>query len=170
MGYSNKGFGMTESEKIKEVEKSIFNTFTEITKTMGFSPIHGNIIAALFVYDKMLSLKDLARKTGYSTSMISISLDFLELLGIIKKVKKPTDRKLYIRLNGDLLFTLKNIFLMRISKSIGDSLNDLQRYKKILSRLKGKEKADVLKAVVSLEAQIKRLDTYLKILSDIEMP
>ena len=65
---------------------------------------------------------------------------------------------------------MKNIFLMRISKSIGDSLNDLQRYKKILSRLKGKEKADVLKVVVSLEAQIKRLDTYLKILPDIEMP
>jgi len=159
-----------DSNEIREIERKIFNTFGEVAKSVGFSPVHGNVIAALLVGGSSLSLQDLAKKTGYSTSMVSLSLDLLEILGIIKKVKKPTDRKLYIELNGDLLESLKRILLMKIRKNISDSLFEFEESRKRLEKLKGENKKDVLKAINTLEEQIKRLKKYVDLLSEIELP
>ncbi len=161
---------MPDSNEIREIERKIFNTFGEVAKSVGFSPVHGNVIAALLVGGSSLSLQDLAKKTGYSTSMVSLSLDLLEILGIIKKVKKPTDRKLYIELNGDLLESLKRILLMKIRKNISDSLFEFEESRKRLEKLKGENKKDVLKAINTLEEQIKRLKKYVDLLSEIELP
>lgn len=161
---------MPDSKEIQEIEKKIFNTFAEVAKSIGFSPIHGNIIASLLVGGSSLSLQDIAKKTGYSISMVSLSLDLLEILGIIRKVKKPTDRKLYIELEGDLLESLKKILLMRINKNISDSLLEFEHSKKRLEKLKGERKKEVLKAINTLEGQIKRLKMYVDLLSEVNLP
>jgi DNA-binding transcriptional regulator GbsR (MarR family) len=166
----NSGVEMPDSREILEIEKKIFNTFGEVAKSIGFSPIHGNIIAALLVGGSSLSLQDIAKKTGYSVSMISLSLDLLEILGIIRKLKKPTDRKLYIELGSDLLESLKRILLMRINKNISDSLLEFEQSKKMLENLKGENKKDVMKAIKTLEGQINRLKMYVDLLSDINLP
>ncbi|NIO22154.1 MAG: hypothetical protein GTN76_15860 [Candidatus Aenigmarchaeota archaeon] len=141
-----------------------------MAKSIGFSPIHGNIIAALLVGGSSLSLQDIAKRTGYSVSMISLSLDLLEILGIIRKVKKPTDRKLYIELVSDLLESLKSILLMRINKNISDSLLEYEQSRKKLGKLEGDNKKDVLKAINTLESQVKRLKRYVDLLSEIGLP
>jgi DNA-binding transcriptional regulator GbsR (MarR family) len=161
---------MPDSLEILEIERKIFNTFGEVAKSIGFSPIHGNIIASLMVSGGSLSLQDIAKKTGYSVSMVSLSLDLLEILGIIKKVKKPTDRKLYIELGSDLLESLKRILLMRINKNISDSLLEFRQSKKRLEKLQGRDKRDVLKAINTLESQINRLKRYVDLLSEIGLP
>lgn len=161
---------MPDYREINEIERKIFNTFGEVAKSIGFSPVHGNIIAALLVGGSSLSLQDLAKKTGYSLSMVSLSLDLLEILGIIKKVKKPTDRKLYIELGSDLLDSLKRILLMRIRKNISDSLSEFEQSKKRLEKLRGENKGDVLKAINTLERQITRLKRYVDVLSEIRLP
>ncbi len=159
-----------DSKEIQEIEKRIFNTFSELARSMGFSPIHGNIIGSLIVGGGSLSLQDMANKTGYSVSMVSLSMDLLEILGIVKKVKKPRDRKLYIELSGDLLESLKKIFLIRVKKGISDSLIEFEQGKERLRKLEGKNKKDVLKAIENLEKEIKRLDKYVSLLSEIKLP
>ena len=159
-----------DSKEIQEIEKKIFSTFSELARSMGFSPIHGNIIGSLIVGGGSLSLQDMAKKTGYSISMISLSMDMLEILGIVKKVKKPGDRKLYIELSGDLLESLKKIFLIRVKKGISDSLFGFEQGKERLKNLQGKNKKEVLKAIDTLEKEIKRLDKYVSLLSEIKLP
>lgn len=161
---------MTNSKEIREIEKRILNTFSELARSMGFSPIHGNIIGSLIIGGGSLSLQEMAKKTGYSISMISLSMDLLEILGIVKKVKKPRDRKLYIELDGDLLESLKKIFLMRVKKGISDSLLGFERGKERLENLHGKNKKDVLKAIETLEKETKRLEKYMGLLSEIKLP
>ena len=161
---------MTDFGKIHEMEKKIFNTFSELAKSMGFSPIHGTIIGSLIIGGRSMSLQDMAKKTGYSISMISLSMDLLEILDIVKKVKKPGDRKLYIELRGDLLESLKKIFLMRVKKGISGSLADFEENKKRLKDLKGSNKEEVLRVMESLEKEIKRLDSYISLLSEIKLP
>lgn len=150
-----------------DVEKKIYSTFAEVASSIGYSPLHGNIIGVLLVKNKPVSLQELAKETGYSTSMISLSLDFLEVLGMIKRVKKSADRKLYIKLNGDLLESLKRIIAMKIKKSISDSLFEFDGYKKSL--LKSGDK-NSLKAIEILEKNIKRLEIYIDILSRVKLP
>lgn len=161
---------MSDSDEIREIEKKIFNTFSELAKSMGFSPIHGTIMGSLMIGGGSLSLQDMAKKTGYSISMISLSMDLLELLGIIKKVKKPRDRKLYIELNGDLLELLKRIFIMRLKRGIEKSLSEFDESKRRLNGLEGNNKKDMMKAIESLESEIKRLDRYISLLSDVNLP
>lgn len=158
------------TDQVREVEKKIFSTFADVASSIGYSPIHGQIIGVLLVKGKALSLQELAKETEYSTSMISLSLDLLEVLGVIKKVKKAADRKLYIELTGDLLEALKNAVLVKLSKSISSSLRDFENGKKRLQKLEGAERDRVLKTIETLEDQIKRLKTYVDLLSKTSLP
>jgi len=161
---------MGKNEANKEIEKKIFSTFSGVASAIGYSPLHGSIIAALLVKDRPVSLQELAEETGYSSSMVSLSLDLLEVLGTIKKVKKTGDRKLYISLQGDLLEILKNATLIKFKKSISDSLLDFQESKEKMKKYNGSGKDDLLKKIDILEKEIKRLSEYIDLLSEIRLP
>lgn len=158
------------NDEIKEIERNIFSTFAEVASAIGYSPLHGQLIAVILVRGKPLCLQEIATETGYSTSMISLSLDLLEVLGIIKKVKKMGDRKLYVELSGDLLEALKNAIIVKLSKSISSSLSGFEEGKKKLDSLQGEESKRVLKTIQTLEKEIKRLKIYVDLLSKTRLP
>ena len=154
----------------KNIEEKIYTTFAEVAASIGYSPLHGRIIAALLVNDGELSLKEIADKTGYSTSMISLSLDLLEVLGVIKKVKRVGDRNLYVSLQGDLLGILKNAIVMRITKNVSDTLVDFERSREQLQNLPEKDRKRIENTLNVLEKEIKRLEKYVNLLSGIRLP
>jgi len=154
---------------IEDVEKDIYSSFANLASTIGYSEIHGRIIAALMVSGKKLSLQDLAKKTGYSISTLSLSLDLLEFFGMIKKIKNAGDRKLYIELHGDLLEGLKKAFVVRIQKSVNDSLRRFSEYKENLKVSKSKDRKKVMDVLNILEGEIKRLDKYINLLAKIKL-
>jgi len=154
---------------IEDVEKDIYSSFANLASTIGYSEIHGRIIAALMVSGKKLSLQDLAKKTGYSISTLSLSLDLLEFFGMIKKIKNAGDRKLYIELHGDLLEGLKKAFVVRIQKSVNDSLRRFSEYKETLKVSKSKDRKKVMDVLNILEGEIKRLDKYINLLAKIKL-
>ena len=158
---------MGESE---DIESRIFDIFAGLASTIGYSPIHGKIIGALLVEGRMLPLQQLAERTGYSTGMVSISLDLLEVLGVIKKIKRPGDRKLYIKLEGDLLEVLKNAVVIKVKKGITESLSDLSEKREDVRRLKGTERQNLEKTLDALEGEIRRLEKYVNLRSGIKLP
>ena len=161
---------MGKTEKLDDIEKQIYSTFASVTSVAGYSDLHGKILAVLLVEGKPLSLQEVARKTGYSSSMISLSLDFLEVMGIVKKVKKTADRKLYLELHGDLLQALKNAIVMKAKKSASESLMALDEKKKKLKGMKNGQSDKMLKTLEILEKEIKRLEGYIDLLSVVELP
>ena len=157
-------------KEIEEVKKKIFSTFSEVASSIGYSPLHGRIIAALLVNGRELSLTGLSRETGYSSSMISLSLDLLELLGVIRKAKKAGDRNLYVSLRGDLLEALKNAIVMRVKKSIDSTLEDFSRNKAETASLPAGERKRVEDTIRVLEKEIRRLGSYISLLSGMKLP
>jgi len=153
---------------IEDIEKDIYSSFAALATTIGYSEIHGRIIAALMVSDKKLSLQNLSEKTGYSISTLSLSLDLLEFFGMIKKIKNAGDRKLYLQLNGDLLEGLKKAFTVKIQKSVTDSLKRFSEYKENLKYSKDKDKTRVINVLNILEKEILRLDKYINLLSKLK--
>ncbi len=154
----------------KNIEKEVFTVFSELAETIGYSPIHGKIIAALIVEDHPLPLQEIAKRTRYSTGMISLSLDLLEVLGVIKKIKKTGDRKLYVSLEGDLLEILKKAVIVKVKKGIVNSLEDIAEKKKkavSLNDENGRRSAELLS---TLESEVKRLEKYINLLSGIRLP
>ncbi len=152
------------------IERHIYDTFAEVAASLGYSPLHGKIIAALLVNGKPMSLTELAEATGYSPSMVSLSLDLLEVLNIIKKIKKTADRKLYVEFQGDLLGALKNAIAFRVERSVTSSLATFAQQRAKLGALSGAEKDRALRTLDILEAQLQRLQTYVNLLAKIKLP
>lgn len=157
-------------DKKNPVQEKIYSTFGEVARTIGYSPIHGKIIGALLVNSGEMSLQGLARETGYSISMISISLDMLEVMGVIRKSRRTGDRNLYITLQGDLLETLRQAIVMRIGKSIEATLEDFRQSRQEIEGLPQKERNQLMKSIGILEREIKRLERYIEMLSSTKLP
>ncbi|MBI4175821.1 MAG: hypothetical protein HY518_01340 [Candidatus Aenigmarchaeota archaeon] len=153
-----------------DIEKKIYSIFAEVASSIGYSPLHGMIIGVLLVKGKPVSLQEVAEETGYSASMISLSIDLLEVLGIIKRVKKEADRKLYLTLQGDMLESLKSAIVIRLKKSITNSLLEFGEAKESLGSIEGEDKERMDKVIHTLEGEIKRLEKYVNLLSGIRLP
>jgi len=154
----------------KEIEEKILADFANVASSIGYSDLHGKLIAVLLVESEPISLQELSKKAGYSSSMISLSLDFLELLGVVKRIKKSGDRKLYIQFQGDLLESLKKAILLKLQKAIVDSSIEFEESRKALKKVGNGEKKKVLRTLNILEREIKRLERYVEALSKVELP
>jgi DNA-binding transcriptional regulator GbsR (MarR family) len=152
-----------------EIKEKIYSTFANIANSLGYSEVYGRIIACLLINGGAVSLNDISKETGYSSSMVSLSVDFLETIGMIKRVKKPGDKKLYLQSTGTLLDGLKKVILMRIEKNVSNSLQQFDEYRKEIKKLRNKESEKLLKAVEILEKEIKRMNDYINILSKIQL-
>lgn len=161
---------MTEEKESRELENNILGSFANVAETIGYSPLHGKIIGVLILKGAPVSLNELAKRTGYSASMISLSLDFLEVMEVIKKVKKAGDRKLYVELNGDLLTILKKAIVVRVKKTIATSFSEFEQSKRKVSELENGDKKRLSRAIETLEEELKRLDHYIGLLSEIDLP
>ncbi|MFH0836581.1 MAG: hypothetical protein V1870_00465 [Candidatus Aenigmatarchaeota archaeon] len=148
----------------KGIEDKIYSTFASIASSIGYSEVHGKIIAALLVSNRPLSLNEIAKKTQYSLAAISISLDLLEIVGMVKKIKNPRDRKVYARLEGDIIGGLKNAMLFKIQKEIYVTLGELEKYKK------QDRSRDSRLAIGKIEKEVKRLDKYIGTLASVKVP
>jgi len=151
------------NDPVKEIENKIYGIFSDVASCIGYSPVHGKIIGALLVNGEM-SLENVAKKTGYSMGMISLSLDLLETLDVIKKIKKSGHRKLYVNLSGDLLGCLKKAFLFKLERGIDDSLKEMGEWKRKIKRMGEKRAKKILRTIKILEREIKKLERYIKIL------
>lgn len=140
-----------------EAEKRIISNFGAVASALGYNEVHGKILAVLLVEGQSVALQDLASKTSYSLSTISLSIDFLEVLGVIKKMRK--DRKIYVELVSDLFDCLRKAALLRIEKSIGNALKDFES-----ERNKTADKK-LLKTINILEKEIKRLQNFVDLIS-----
>lgn len=161
---------MASESAERQIERRVLDSFATVAETIGYSPLHGTIIGVLLLKGKPVSLPDLAKETGYSSSMISLSLDFLEVMEVIKKVKKSGDRKLYVTLKGDLLSILKKAIVMRVKKALSNSLNEFDANKAKLVGVNTEDAKNARKAIEVLEKEIKRLEYYLNLLSEIDLP
>jgi DNA-binding transcriptional regulator GbsR (MarR family) len=146
---------------MQDINDKIYSTFSAVATSLGYSEVHGRIISCLLVEDKTLSLEELSTLTGYSPGSISLSLDLLELVGMVKKIKNKGDRRLFVRLDGDLLEGLRNALLFKLKKEITRTLDELGV---IQTNKKSK------KTITSIEQELRRLDEYVKRLSEVPLP
>lgn len=159
-----------DSSILAKIESEIIDVFASISGSLGYSEVHGKILAALLISGETLSLEKLAKKTRYSASMISLSLDLLEVLGMVKKVKKPGDRKLYLQLEGDLLESLKTAIMFKLIKGLAEIKSNFRQYREEIHKIDSKDKKKLLKSLKILETQIKRIGKYADRLSKVKIP
>lgn len=148
----------------EDINKRIFSTFAGVASSLGFSEVHGMIVGTMLVANKPLSLQEIAKRTGYSLSSISISIDLLELVGVVRKIKNLGDRKIYVRLEGDLLESLKKAFMLKVQKEIFLTKMELEKYKGAT------RDGNTRRTVEVLQKEVGRLQAYIAKLAEVEIP
>ena len=141
--------------------EKIYSTFSSVASALGYSEVHGRIISAMLVAGKPMCMDELVKETGYSSASISLSLDLLEIIGIVKKFRNHGDRKLYVKLDGDLIEGMRSAFLMKLRKEISVTLSELDE-------MKTDEKSR--NTIKLLDKEVRRLQEYVTRLSEVPIP
>jgi len=152
------------------IEEKVIDAFAGVASSVGYSDLHGRILGYLFLSEKPVPLQEIARKLNYSLSTISLSIDFLEALGTIKKSKKGADRKVYVLLQSDLLDCLRKAVLLKAEKAIDVSLNDLMQESAKIKGSKTEKAKKTLHTIKTLETEIKRLQSFLSLVKEFKLP
>lgn len=76
----------------QSVRSQFIQLLEHIAEERGYKPIHGRILACLFLAPQPLSQQSIAQWTGYSISAISRTLDQLVNLGSVRRFKEPGHR------------------------------------------------------------------------------
>lgn len=67
----------------------------QVANMMGYSDAAGALRGSLILADGPLSMDELVEVTGYSKSTVSTNMAQLERMGIVRRVRKPGDKKHY---------------------------------------------------------------------------
>ncbi len=123
------------------MEKAPREQFIELmidnVKANGLDETTSRIVSVLFLETEEISLEELAKKTGYSLSSTSTSIKFMESAGLIHKFKKPHSKKIYLKIENNMLEIMLNMLKKKqefIIKKSKDALpHIINEYKKTKS-------------------------------------
>lgn len=161
--------GAPDKKRNAQIENKITETFAGVASALGYSPAHGKIIAILIIEGAPMSIQDLADRLKYSLSSISLSVDFLSAIGVMKKFRANSDRKMYVKLNAGLLDTLRRAVIVKLEKVVEDSLSEFEEEKHRLSLGKSEHERKLLRTIKLLESEIKRLNSLMQFAKNINL-
>lgn len=87
---------------VKSPKEEFMELVMSIAKAKGADELTSRIISTLFIEPKEISLDELAKRTGYSLSAISMSMKLIEKTPFIKRIKVPGSKKVYFYMEKDL--------------------------------------------------------------------
>lgn len=146
---------------VKEAQRIIMNHFAQAARRFGFSELYGYIYGALFLASDPMSLGEIAERTGYSLSHVSTALKSMESIGLVVRVKKPGDKKVYYKATRLLGDWRQAAYYSRILEDIQQMKMNLKR---ALLELEGEESEEARFIRESIELAIRRNDLAEKIL------
>ncbi len=94
---------------MNDIESQIKDIGIEIFKGYGVDDLTAAILSILNFEPYDISMEELAERTGYSLASISLKMKNIENFWGIKRIQKPGSRKIYFRMEKNLLdaFTLQ---------------------------------------------------------------
>lgn len=138
------------AKNIAQTEKDFIDRTGKISKQWGLGEPAGRVWATLLFAGSPLSQKRIAKKTGYSLSLVSPSLKILEKLSMIRSIRGKGREKLY-----ELALSFIEAFNVIIKRFLQ---NDVQPLIKELEHIKDINKNPKL---FKLTGEYKQLETYL---------
>jgi len=83
------------NKSLADTEREFINRMGKIAKQWGISEPVGRVWGTLLFSDKPISQKDIARKTGYTLSLVSPSLKIIESMDMVRSVRSGNKEKVY---------------------------------------------------------------------------
>jgi len=81
---------------MKGLEEEFIDFMEHVGNIVGYDNSFSEIMGILYLEPEAIPLENLVDKTGYCLSSISQKISMLELMGFIKKSRKPDCKKVYV--------------------------------------------------------------------------
>ncbi len=78
-----------------------------IARQFGAKPTEAKILATIKAHHQAVALEEIAEETGYSLATISNTIRFFETKNMVKRIKKPKSKKVYVEARTDYLAVMK---------------------------------------------------------------
>lgn len=138
---------------VEEAKRIMMDHFANTARRFGLNELYGYIYGVLFFEDEPLSLGEIARKTGYSLSHVSTALKLLENIGLVKRIKKPGDKKAYYTAIKNIREWRKEAYYRKIEEDIKQTRENLL---KALKAIAGDESDEARKIRERIEFALRR--------------
>ncbi len=125
-------------------KRCMIDASIQMAKMLGHSDAAGALMGSLFLADGPLSMDELVEVTGYSKSTVSTNMTPLESQGIVRRMRKPGDKRNYyvVMQSIDETFRAENEKLRQIMQIHIAAIDEAQ---KILEDAKDSAEADRLR-------------------------
>jgi DNA-binding transcriptional regulator GbsR (MarR family) len=135
-----------DSRPEEAAKRCMIDASIQIANMMGHSDAAGALIGSLFVADGSLSMDELKEMTGYSKSTVSTNMTYLEIQGIVRRVRRPGDKRNYyvIIKNIDETFKIDNKKIRQMMQIQIAAIGEAERI------LEGAERSDQVERLRSL--------------------
>ncbi len=155
---------------METLEKECSQLFQRIGKAYGLKDLQVRVFATIFLEPGEIAMEEVAKRTGYSLSSISNTVNLLEDLGMIERKRKPGSRKVYLYMQKDLiklniskLIKFRDTSLRQINSNLPDII---RRYKQ---KAKDKESKERLAIIQNYYKQVNQFEEIIsKWIKDLE--
>ncbi len=100
-------------EKVDSSDREAIRFLRDVGEINGADRAAAVIYALAFLEPGELSLDELSRQSGYSLSLVSTKVKWLERLGHLKKYRKPHSRKIFVHMDKDTFRFVREVILER---------------------------------------------------------
>ncbi|RLF77965.1 GbsR/MarR family transcriptional regulator [Thermococci archaeon] len=147
---------------VDEAKRIMMEHFANTARRFGLSELYGYIYGLLFFEDEPLSLGEIAERTGYSLSHVSTALKLLEKIGLVKRIKKPGDKRAYYTAIKNIREWRKEAYYKKIEEDIRQTRENLLR---ALKEIENDESEEAKKIRQRIEFALQRNATTEKIVN-----
>ena len=105
-----------------------------LAQEFGFNRVAGEVLASLYLTAGEASLDELEMELGLSKAAVSLAAAQLERMGLIRRVRKPGDRKRYYQSADDIGSALRHGILKFARSKMALLETDLKQAGETLSR------------------------------------
>ena len=134
---------------MKSIEKEFIDFYIGVGRTWGLDTLSSKLIGILYLEPEEICIEELAKKTGYSLPSISNKMNFIETMGIVKRIKKPGSKKLFYFMEKDAIkvarMHFEKIYESEIEPAKKLMPKLLDKYKKVNLNNEEKKKLEIIK-------------------------
>ena len=98
---------------LNTLDKEIIEFYRTAGRMQGIDDSLATILGTLYLEPGEMSMEELAKKTGYSLASISNKIKMLEPSGIIRRVRKPGTKKIFLYAEKDIMRIMKKTLVMK---------------------------------------------------------
>jgi DNA-binding transcriptional regulator GbsR (MarR family) len=120
---------------LEKMQHNFIERIGQLSSTLGFSKLTGQLYALLYLSEKPLSLDDMARKLAISKGSVSINIRELEEKGAAKKIWMKGSRKNFYEAEPDIVKIIKNRIVLSTSWRLTEMQNIIQRSEELIQNV-----------------------------------